>query len=97
MSKIVFYMIVALVVEGCLGEKTYNGNVTCDADRNSANVADEKEQVVLNCKKNHTERLTMFEVDCCIREVTQNIYAFPKIFRSVVIETDKVSLIIFLY
>ena len=97
MFKIVFYMIVALFVEGCLGEKTYNGNFTCDADRNSADVADNKMQVVLNCKKNRTQRLAMFEVDCCISEVTQNIDAFSKIFRSVFIETDKVSFIIFLY
>jgi len=96
MSEIVFYMIVAIVVAGCHGEKTYNGNFTCDADRNSTYVADvEKEQVAIKCGKNRTRRLEMFEVDCCISEVTQNIVSFKRIFRSVVIETIKVSFIIF--
>jgi len=97
MSEIVFYVVVAIVVVGCHGERTYNGNVTCDAERKSTNVADiEKEQVAINCGKNRTRRLEMFEVDCCISEVTQNIDSFQGIFRSVVIETTKVSFIIFL-
>ena len=95
MSELVSYMIFVLSVIGCLGQHTYNGNYICDSEGKSRYVGEvKKAEVAEHCSKHHTKRLELFEVDCCISEVTQNMDAFQKTFQSVVIKANEVRLTI---